>query len=604
MSTSSSSTPSWSAGARSVAEFSGDCRFSFGVPASVGGVVAGLNSLNVSSQPEEIQHGFMFTGGTYYVIESGIRRTADAAIAGQSFSVSRVSGQVSYLVDGAVIYTSLTTSTGTVFLDVSLLVAGDEIIGATSDPIGGVVVSFPVLMAAASDTANASVLASLPPMSVYALQDAFATAALPPMQARSANGVIVTPAGVSVAMPPMAAYSEGGLWPGVSVDFPPIQCSAFSDDAPVGVSVSFVRMLAMVARSDFDDSSELLLPAITSELPLFGGAAITCPTPFVFARGRGSLGDYAAAITCPMPTSSALGGAVASAAMPKFDVAGTGTVTKLGMAAIVAPSFIASGAGTVGGVGRGAASMPMATVVGYAGAVCSVTIGGFTVEATGTGGAIGRGAVTCPLFEVSASARIENHGGANIVCPSPRLGVTGIAWVVAPSFKAEAIGTATVTATYEAYAVNLLHSGPPPAVDEVTRYTNFPFTHVVRYKNSYFGVNTTGMYLLEGTTDDGDPIAYDIETHPDTLGKPTMKTVASAYLSGRIDPELTMRVVAGEDRTNTYSYDSPRGETAQTHRVKFGRGIKDRYLAIGVAGEGAIELDGIELEVNTLSRRI
>ena len=138
----------------------------------------------------------------------------------------------------------------------------------------------------------------------------------------------------------------------------------------------------------------------------------------------------------------------------------------------------------------------------------------------------------------------------------------------------------------------------------MTRYTNFPFTHVVRHQNSYFGANSTGLYLLEGTTDDGAPIAYEMQTQPDTLGHTGMKTAVSAYLSGRIDPELTAKVVAGEDNPQTYSYDSPRGATAQTHRVKFGRGVKDRYLAFGLAGEGALELDGIELEVSNLKRRI
>ena len=139
---------------------------------------------------------------------------------------------------------------------------------------------------------------------------------------------------------------------------------------------------------------------------------------------------------------------------------------------------------------------------------------------------------------------------------------------------------------------------------EVTRYTNFPFTHVVRYQNSYFGANSTGLYLLEGTTDDGAAIPYEIETHPDTFGHTGMKTAVSAYFSGRIDPEMTAKVIAGQDAPQTYSYTSPRGATAQAHRVKFGRGVKDRYLAVGLAGNGVLELDEIELEIDKLKRRI
>jgi hypothetical protein len=281
----------------------------------------------------------------------------------------------------------------------------------------------------------------------------------------------------------------------------------------------------------------------------------------------------------------------------------TATGTNWGTVSVTAPSATLSSTGTVSAMGGASLLAPMATLVGYSGAVCLVTLTGKAqLQASGTTGSIGGAQLTAPLFELTASGTMENYGSANLLAPSPKLGGQGQAWLIAPVGRLTAIGTAVVAVAYEAYATNLLHASESP--DEVTRYTNYPFTHIVRYQNSYYGANSTGLYLLEGTTDDGTPIAYDIETHPDTLGHPGMKTAVSAYLSGRIDPELTATVVAGEDNPQTYSYDSPRGATAQTHRVKFGRGVKDRYLAFGLAGEGVLELDGIELEINNLKRRI
>ena len=78
------------------------------------------------------------------------------------------------------------------------------------------------------------------------------------------------------------------------------------------------------------------------------------------------------------------------------------------------------------------------------------------------------------------------------------------------------IGTAVVAVTYEAYAVNLQHKGTDSPVDEITRYTNFPFERIVRYQNSYFGVAADGLYLLEGTTDHATPattIPWEFKTH-------------------------------------------------------------------------------------------
>jgi hypothetical protein len=218
---------------------------------------------------------------------------------------------------------------------------------------------------------------------------------------------------------------------------------------------------------------------------------------------------------------------------------------------------------------------------------------------------LGRAALTLPLFELVATGQTQNHGGANLLMPAARLGATAQAWLTAPSALLTAIGTATVAVTYEAYSVNLSHkTGDPAPTDEVTRYTHFPFDRIVRYQGSYFGVAADGLYLLEGTTDDGADIAYAMKTCLDDFGMAEQKTVASAYLAGRLGPNITVTLHAGEDGAQTYEYDTLRGPPAQNHREKFGRGVKNRYFALGLAGTDALELDSIELEINKLTRRI
>jgi len=246
--------------------------------------------------------------------------------------------------------------------------------------------------------------------------------------------------------------------------------------------------------------------------------------------------------------------------------------------------------------------------VGYGGAVVSVTVGGSTARATGITGGVASIAVRCPLFELTASATAQNHGSINVLAPSPRLGARAQAWIVSPAAKITVIGSAVVTATYEAYAVNLGHrprvTNQELPIDEVTRYTNFPFTHVVRYKNSYYGANSTGLYLLEGTVDIAEDITWAVKTAMTDFKSSAKKTLGSAYFAGRFGPASTIKLHAGEQAPNTYSFSTPRDTLAQNHRQVFGKGLKERYYQLEASGTGTCELDAIELDVHNLTRRI
>lgn len=411
-------------------------------------------------------------------------------------------------------------------------------------------------------------------------------------------------------------------------------------------------------------------------------AALTAPSPTLFARAHDSTGEQAANLTAPSPTLTFTTGAVARALRapkPTLSAAGTvttlasatlkapkptlsaaGTVTALARAALTAPSpsglvsfggATASGSApspslaaamTVGSVAHVAAAAPKPTLaihagasvslqpprptlsssilvggqinasvstpspnlVGYGGAVLSVTsiTGKYTLVSTGTTGGIGGAQLECPMFELMAEATTQNHGSAHLIAPSPKLGQTIQAWLVAPGAKLTAIGSAVVTATYEAYAVNLKHTADSP--DEVTRYTNFPFTHVVRYKNSYYGANNTGLFLLEGTTDEAAPIPWSVKTAMTDFKTPVKKTVASAYFAGRFGPASTVALQAGEDTANTYTFSTPRDRLAQNHRQVFGKGVKERYYALSASGTDVVQLDAVELDVVNTTRRI
>lgn len=352
----------------------------------------------------------------------------------------------------------------------------------------------------------------------------------------------------------------------------------------------------------------LVMPAITAVG--YGGAngTVTSPMPTLYAAGHDSTGENAFAHTMTAPALSAYGGANAALTCPAMTLDAEGTAPVMANAHLVMPAPTLQASGTPTALGSAALTMKpsMFSLIGYGGAVCSISIGGVTVEASGTTGAVGNAAVTLPLFELTATATTQIVASAALVMPAVSLGVTGRAWLIAPGFTLTAIGTAVVTATYEAYSLTLKHEGDGPL--PLTRYTNFPFDRIVRYRGSYYGVAADGLYLLEGTTDFAEPtptpIEWDWRTCLTDFGTPNKKTPVSAYFGGRLGPEATVTLVEGETADRTHSFETPRGSDAQNYRQKFGRGVKARYFALGAAGDGELSIDSLDFNIATLARRI
>ena len=335
-------------------------------------------------------------------------------------------------------------------------------------------------------------------------------------------------------------------------------------------------------------------------------AELFAPSAYLAATGQPSVNT--AELYAPKPTLAAYFGANAKLTAPKQTLAVTGTFTGFGSAQITAPSPTLSASGTVSADADAALTAPMAKLVGYFGAVATVSVSGSpTVTASGTSGAVGYATLTAPLFELTASATAQNHGSAILAAPTGRLATTGAAWLVAPGATLTAIGTAVVAVSYEAYALNLNHRNPD-SPDELTRYTNYPFDRIVRYENSYFGMNATGLYLLEGTTDFAEPtptkVPWRFKTGLTDFDSPNLKTVNWAYFGGRMAPAATISIHYGDSGEQNYAYSTPRGAEAQNYRQPFGRGIKSRYYAVEAEGSGALSIDSMMFDIASMARKV
>ena len=250
--------------------------------------------------------------------------------------------------------------------------------------------------------------------------------------------------------------------------------------------------------------------------------------------------------------------------------------------------------------------LPFIAIEAKFGIRADMTLPMMTIEAEGTTGSVVNLALTLPMLTMDGGVTREDVISVDVNLPMLQVVANITVNATLPALSMEAYIEAVVTAAYEAYAVNLNHS--EKSVDEVTRYTNFPFTHIVRYQNGYYAVAADGLYLLGGSTDYASPTAtsipWEMETHLTDFDSPMLKTVDSAYIGARLGRSEAVILHAGETKEKSYKYTTPRGTGAQNHRQKFGKGVKNRYFALGLEGSGEVEIDNIEFDVTTMTRRI
>ncbi len=112
----------------------------------------------------------------------------------------------------------------------------------------------------------------------------------------------------------------------------------------------------------------------------------------------------------------------------------------------------------------------------------------------------------------------------------------------------------------------------------VTEYKNYPFNSFCYFNGKYFGANNTGIYLLEGITDNGAEIEAYIATgnHDSYLGSqslpPTVKRQQELYLLHTSTGGMLVDYI--DDIDGVFSYN------VEGERVKLGRGLRGRMFKL------------------------
>ena len=171
-------------------------------------------------------------------------------------------------------------------------------------------------------------------------------------------------------------------------------------------------------------------------------------------------------------------------------------------------------------------------------------------------------------------------------------GFTGRGYAVEPLFSFE-----PDTAYAEAFVMNLIPlSGYNTQNFAVSRYQNFPFYHLARIGDTYYGINSDGLYELTGEYDALEDVSVNgtIHTHTTDYGIFNSKNVPYVYLNGDDDYSVTAFVDDVEQPAFSSGFSG--------RRVKLARGNKGRYWEFKI--EGIKKLQGIEHLPDGLSRRV
>lgn len=137
-----------------------------------------------------------------------------------------------------------------------------------------------------------------------------------------------------------------------------------------------------------------------------------------------------------------------------------------------------------------------------------------------------------------------------------------------------------------------------------SKYENFDFNSFAKIGEKYYGCKADGLYLLEGDTDDGDPIRASIDYGLRNFNTSSLKQIMGAYIGVSSTGTMYLKVTVGDD---SYIYEGRRSDfDMATQRIDTGRGLRANYFKFELYNNDGCDFDLSKIEFTSvvLSRRI
>lgn len=131
----------------------------------------------------------------------------------------------------------------------------------------------------------------------------------------------------------------------------------------------------------------------------------------------------------------------------------------------------------------------------------------------------------------------------------------------------------------------------------VTEYVNFNFNSYTFFNGQYIALNKTGIYELGGNDDNSSDIVASLKTGTiDTYGE-NINRLRDGYVTFRSDGDILLKAVGDETNERIYTIINSTSGLIHERRIKFQRGIRDRYFSFELSNVSGSSMDIDKLRV-------
>lgn len=134
-------------------------------------------------------------------------------------------------------------------------------------------------------------------------------------------------------------------------------------------------------------------------------------------------------------------------------------------------------------------------------------------------------------------------------------------------------------------------------------FEGWNFNSYATIGGKFYGCDSNGIYLLEGSDDEGTAINSTITTGLEDLGTSKLKAIVKAYIGCSSSGQLHLKTITESGTENTYIIEST-GSKVRESSVDIGKGLQSRYWQFTISNVGGAEfmLEDIEFVPVVLQR--
>jgi hypothetical protein len=170
------------------------------------------------------------------------------------------------------------------------------------------------------------------------------------------------------------------------------------------------------------------------------------------------------------------------------------------------------------------------------------------------------------------------------------------------SFETQVVNGQRVNNAFDGYSLTINAMTGAASV-----YANWEFDSFMQVAGTHYAIDSSALYTLGGSDDDGAEIAAEWRTGLMDFGTPQMKRTDLIVLGGTSAAEMQVTVYTHEGNDLVgYTYDTHRLADAPSElHAEPGKGMKSRYVQYGFSNQAGadFEIDRVDIFALALSRR-